>query len=126
VIAIMAQRLVRVVCPKCKQPHTPSDAILEMAGIRPELAAQAKFAKGKGCSNCGKSGYRGRLGLYELMVMNSKIRELAFQGASTQDIRKAAVARGMHTLYQDGLMKAMKGITTIDEVFRVAKRTQDD
>ena len=122
VIAILAQRLVRVVCPKCKHPFTPSDAVLETAGITPEVASTATFMKGKGCSYCSKTGYRGRLGVFELMLMTPRIRELAFQGASTQEIRKAAVAQGMHTLYQDGIRKVLKGITTLEEVFRVAKK----
>jgi type IV pilus assembly protein PilB len=122
VIAVLAQRLVRVVCPKCKAPFKPSEAILAEAGITPEVAAKANFMKGKGCGNCQKSGYRGRLGLYEVMLMTSKIRELSFQGASTQELRKVAIAQGMHTLYQDGIAKVLKGITTLDEVFRVAKR----
>jgi type IV pilus assembly protein PilB len=122
VMAVMAQRLVRVVCSKCKAPFKPSEAILAEAGITPEVAAKANFMKGKGCGNCQKSGYRGRLGLYEVMLMTSKIRELSFQGASTQELRKVAIAQGMHTLYQDGIAKVLKGITTLDEVFRVAKR----
>ena len=126
VIAILAQRLVRVVCTKCKQPYMPTDAVLEAAGIRREIAEKAHFAKGKGCGNCQRSGYRGRIGIYELLLMKSKIRELAFQGASTQEIRKVAMANGMKTLYQDGMIKAMKGITSIEEVFRVAKRTTQD
>lgn len=126
IIAVMAQRLVRVVCTKCKQPYTPSETILEQTGITPEMAASATFMKGRGCGNCNKSGYRGRLGLYELMMMSGKIRELSFQGASTQEIRKTAISQGMRTLYRDGINKAMKGITTLEEVFRVAKRTEDD
>ncbi|HUY89996.1 MAG TPA: ATPase, T2SS/T4P/T4SS family [Pirellulales bacterium] len=122
VIAILAQRLVRVVCPKCKHPHTPSEAVLETAGITAEMAANATFMKGKGCSYCSKTGYRGRLGVFELMTMTPRIRELAFQGASTQDIRRAAVAQGMHTVYQDGIRKVLKGITTLEEVFRVSKK----
>lgn len=125
VVAILAQRLVRVICPKCKQPFTPSSAALETAGITPEMAAAATFMKGKGCSNCGKTGYRGRLGVFELLLMSSKIRELTYQGASTQEIRKAAISQGMRTLYNDGIDKVMRGITTLDEVFRVAKRTTD-
>ncbi len=124
VIAVMAQRLVRVVCTKCKQPHIPSESALEAAGITPEMAAGATFMRGKGCSHCSKSGYRGRLGIYELMLMGSKIRELAFQGASTQDIRKAAIAVGMTTLYDDGIRKVLRGITTLEEVARVAKRVE--
>jgi type IV pilus assembly protein PilB len=124
VMAVLAQRLVRVNCAKCRAPYTPSDASLEAAGITPEMAATATFMKGKGCGNCTKSGYRGRLGIFELMMMTSKIRELAFEGASTQNIRKVAVGQGMSTLYQDGIRKVLKGITTIEEVFRVAKKVE--
>jgi type IV pilus assembly protein PilB len=120
----LAQRLVRVVCSKCKQPHTPTDAQLDAAGITPEQAASATFMKGAGCSHCGKSGYRGRLGIFELMVMNSKVRELAFAGATTVELRKAAVKSGMTTLYEDGINKVLGGITTLEEVFRVSKREE--
>jgi type IV pilus assembly protein PilB len=124
VIGVLAQRLVRVVCSKCKQPHTPTDAQLDAAGITPEQAASATFMKGAGCSHCGKSGYRGRLGIFELMVMNSKVRELAFAGATTVELRKAAVKSGMTTLYEDGIRKVLGGITTLEEVFRVSKREE--
>ena len=124
IIGILAQRLVRVVCTKCKHPFQPTEAQLEAAGITPEQAATATFMKGQGCSHCGKSGYRGRLGIFELMMMNSKVRELAFQGASTAEIRKVAIQTGMTTLYDDGIRKAMQGVTTLDEVFRVAKKVE--
>jgi type IV pilus assembly protein PilB len=124
VIAVLAQRLVRIICTKCSQPHMPSEAALEAAGITPEMAAGATFKKGKGCGNCQKSGYRGRRGIFELMLMNSKIRDQAFQGASSQDIRRTAVAAGMATLYDDGIQKVMRGMTTLEEVMRVAKRTE--
>jgi type IV pilus assembly protein PilB len=123
VIGILAQRLVRVICSKCKQPHQPTEGQLQAAGITPEQAATANFMKGKGCNHCGNGGYRGRLGIFELMTMSSRIRELAFQGASTQDIRKAAIKGGMTTLYDDGIRKVLEGITTIEEVFRVAKKS---
>jgi type IV pilus assembly protein PilB len=126
VIGVMAQRLVRVVCSKCKQPHTPTEAQLEVAGITPEMAASATFMKGTGCSHCNKSGYRGRIGIYELMTMTSKVRELAFAGATTVEIRRAAVRGGMTTLYEDGINKVLQGITTLEEVFRVSKREQID
>jgi type IV pilus assembly protein PilB len=125
VIAILAQRLVRKICPKCAQPFNPPEAVIEAAGLPPELVAKSKFMKGKGCSFCTRTGYRGRIGIYELMMMTSRIREMAFQGASSQNIRKVAIAQGMHTLFDDGLDKAMKGITTLEEVFRNAKR-QDE
>jgi type IV pilus assembly protein PilB len=125
VMAVLAQRLVRVVCSKCKQPFTPSEASLDAAGITPDMAATARFMKGKGCGHCSKSGYRGRIGIFELMMMTNKIRELAFAGAPTQEIRKAAISQGMTALYHDGIRKALTGITTLEEVFRVAKKTED-
>ena len=122
VVGILAQRLVRVVCKKCKAPYEPTKYELEAAGITPEQAASATFMKGRGCNNCGGSGYRGRLGVFELMTMSARIRELAFQGASTQEIRKEAINLGMTTLYDDAVLKVLNGITTMDEVFRVAKK----
>jgi type IV pilus assembly protein PilB len=124
VIAVLAQRLVRVNCPKCKQPYQPLDTQIEAAGIPPEMLEGATFMKGRGCSNCQKSGYKGRLGIFELMVMTNKIREMAFQGAATQEIRRAAVSQGMRIMFEDGVAKACRGITTLDEVFRVSKRTE--
>ncbi len=122
VIAIMAQRLVRVVCQKCKQPYTPSEPALAAAGITPEMAAKGKFMRGTGCGNCSGSGYRGRLALMELMLMSSKIRELTFNEAPTEQLRRAALNEGMKTLYQDGITKVLEGVTTLEEVVRVAKQ----
>ncbi|MFM8890956.1 MAG: GspE/PulE family protein, partial [Planctomycetia bacterium] len=124
IVAVLAQRLVRVVCPKCKQPHEPLESQLEAAGITPDMMKEATFMKGRCCANCQKSGYKGRLGIFELMVMNNKIRELAFQGAATQEIRRAAVSTGMKVMFDDGVLKSMKGLTTLDEVFRVAKKAE--
>ena len=123
VIGVMAQRLVRVICQRCKQPHKPSDATLEAAGLDPATVKDAKFAKGRGCGHCNKSGFRGRQGIFELMPMNSRIRQLCFEGASTQEIRAQAIKDGMNTLYDDGIRKAKEGMTTLEEVFRVAKQT---
>ena len=125
IMAVLAQRLVRVVCTKCKAPFKPSSTVLEAAGISPERAAKATFMKGKGCGNCQQSGYRGRIGIYELMQMTPKIRQLAFDNASTQDIRRMAIKEGLETLYWDGIDKVCKGMTTIDEVYRVAKKDAD-
>ena len=80
--------------------------------------------RGRGCNHCGGSGYRGRLGIFEFLTMSARIRELTFQGASTQEIRKEALKGGMDTLYSDGIQKVLDGITTIDEVFRVAKKPE--
>ena len=125
VIAVLAQRLVRVNCTKCKQPFQPLDSQIEAAGITPEQLKGATFMKGRGCANCQKTGHRGRLGIFELMVMTNKIRELAFQGAPTQDIRRAACSQGMRVMFEDGVQKVLRGITTFDEVFRVAKKVEE-
>ena len=121
VIGIMAQRLVRCVCPKCKRPYTPTDAELKEARVTPEEAAKATWMKGKGCVNCNKTGYRGRRAIFELMYMSPKVRELTFKGESTSVIRRVARSEGMKVLFEDGIRKAMQGITTIEEVMRVAR-----
>lgn len=126
VIGVLAQRLVRLNCQKCKHPITLSEAVLREAGISAKVAERGQFMKGRGCGNCNKSGYRGRQGIFELMLINSKIRELIFKAASSVEIRKLAITLGMNTLYVDGIHKALKGITTLEEVFRNAKRSEQD
>ena len=121
VMGIMAQRLVRKVCPKCRARYEPDENVLKGIGLRPEIAKKANFMKGKGCSNCNKSGYRGRMGIYELMTMTTEIREMTFKGESTEAIRRLARRQGMRTLFEDGMIKALKGLTTIDEVLRITK-----
>ncbi len=121
VLAIMAQRLVRKVCPKCKVRYEPPAHILAGLGLRPELAKRANFMKGKGCNNCNKKGYRGRMGIFELMTLTTQIREMTFKGESTQVIRRLARKQGMRTLFEDGIIKAIKGQTTLDEVLRITQ-----
>jgi type IV pilus assembly protein PilB len=121
VMAIMAQRLVRKVCPKCRQRYEPPAHVLAGLGLRPEIAKKANFMKGKGCAHCNKSGYRGRMGIYELMSMTSQIRDMTFKGDSTQNLRRVARKQGMRTLFEDGMIKALKGLTTIDEVMRITQ-----
>ncbi len=126
VIAIMAQRLVRTFCKKCRQPFNPSQAAIEAAGFPAAMLVNPNFMKGRGCNACNMKGYRGRMGIYELLRMSSKIRELTFAEASTAHVRAAAVAEGMKTLYYDGLNKVVRGITSIEEVMRVAKIGEDE
>jgi type IV pilus assembly protein PilB len=121
VMAIMAQRLVRKICPKCRQRVEPPLHILQGLGLRPEVAKKANFMKGKGCANCNKTGYRGRMGIFELMGMTNQIREMTFKGESTQALRRVARKQGMRTLFEDGMIKAMKGQTTLDEVLRITQ-----
>lgn len=116
---IMAQRLVRAICPHCKEivRYTP-ERLTEM-GFETEDLKDFSFYKGRGCRNCNNIGYRGRVGIYELLDMNETLRDMAYRTASTDEIRKAARQAGMATLREDGLMKAKDGITTLDEVFIV-------
>jgi type IV pilus assembly protein PilB len=116
VIAIMAQRLVRVVCPKCKEPEQPPNAEIKAAGISPERLAGANFMRGRCCNHCHHTGYRGRLGIFELLRMTSGVREMTFNREPTQTIRRQARLHGMRTLLEDGVNKALKGITTLEEV----------
>ncbi|HUT14087.1 MAG TPA: GspE/PulE family protein [Thermoguttaceae bacterium] len=126
VVAIMAQRLVRVVCQKCKETFTPSQPMLDGAGITPAMAKNPTFAVGRGCGSCQGSGYRGRIAIFELLLMSSRIRELTFQKVSTEQYRRTAIAEGMTTLYQDAIDKVLRGVTTLEEVYRVAKRSEDE
>lgn len=116
VIAIMAQRLVRIICPKCKEPDRPPAHEIKAAGLTPTQAASAGFARGRGCSNCHHTGYRGRKGIFEMMKMSAPIREMTFNREPAQSIRRQSRLLGMRTLLEDGVTKAMNGITTLEEV----------
>ena len=116
VIAIMAQRLVRVNCVKCREPISPDEDQIRSAGVSPEMIAKATFMKGRGCNHCRQSGFRGRIGIYEMMRMTGPLRELTFAQAPAQDLRRKARAGGMRTLLEDGIQKALKGNTTLEEV----------
>lgn len=115
-IAVMAQRLVRVVCPKCKEADQPTKGELQAAGITEEQVARATFMRGRGCSHCHHTGYRGRLGIFEMMRMHAAVREMTFKREPTQVIRRQARLLGMRTLLEDGVNKALRGVTTLEEV----------
>ena len=115
---IQAQRLIRRICKDCKQEHqTPPEALIEV-GFSPEEAKTVKTYKGKGCSTCNNTGYKGRIGLYEVMEMTDEIRELILIGASALELRKKAIDDGMITLRESGLHKIRLGVTSPEEVVR--------
>ena len=116
IVAIMAQRLVRMICPKCKEPDQPSSAELKSSGLTPEQIKGATFMRGRGCSNCNHTGYRGRKGIFEMLRMNAAMREMTFKREPSQNIRRQARLQGMRTLLEDGLNKALTGMTTLEEV----------
>jgi type IV pilus assembly protein PilB len=116
VIAIMAQRLVRIICPKCKEPDQPSAHEMKSSGLTPEQIKNATFMRGRGCNHCNHTGYRGRLGIFEMLKMTASMREMTFKREPTQTIRRMARLQGMRTLLEDGLNKATRGVTTLEEV----------
>jgi len=115
---ILAQRLVRRICERCKQEEAVPPEVLVEAGVSEEDAAAAKIYRGSGCPNCNGSGYAGRLGIYEVMVLSPVIREMILDRASTAELRERAVAEGMISLRKDGLWKMLQGITSLEEVLR--------
>lgn len=120
--AIMAQRLVRVICSKCKViDENPDLSLLREIDITPEDIKKQPVYKGAGCSICQKTGFKGRLAVFEMVELNSKIRELAFEKASNTELRKACRASGMKTLREDGRLKVLKGITTAAEVISITQ-----
>jgi type IV pilus assembly protein PilB len=118
-IGILAQRLVRVVCEDCKGPYEPSKATLEKWGLKNRQ--DVTFYRGRGCEACKDTGYRGRTGIFELMTVDDGIREMIIASASTVALRKRAQEKGMRLLREDGLQKALTGITSIEEVARVCE-----
>jgi type IV pilus assembly protein PilB len=115
---ICAQRLVRRICTNCKEPHpTPAQALVQ-AGFSPDDAKSVVPNRGKGCEKCNNTGYKGRVGLYEVMEVTEELRELILVGASALELRRKAIEEGMITLRSSGLRKVKAGLTTIDEVVR--------
>ena len=120
--AIMAQRLIRVLCPKCKSiDPNPDRKLLSLVNISEEEIATGEIHQAVGCQACNGSGYRGRMAIFEMMVMNSEVRELAFERASISKIREAAIRGGMRSLLGDGKLKILRGVTTPVEVARFAQ-----
>jgi type IV pilus assembly protein PilB len=119
VILILAQRLLRRICSGCKEPVEVNPQALIEIGFSPEEAETMTVMHGKGCQICSGTGYKGRVALYEVMTITDRIRDLILQGASTGDIKAAAVENGMSTLRRSGLEKVKQGQTTIEEVIRV-------
>jgi type IV pilus assembly protein PilB len=115
---ICAQRLVRRVCVACKEPEQIPQQALTDAGYTPEEAKTTQVFHGRGCTTCNNTGYKGRVGLYEVMEINDDVRELVLVGASALELKKKALETGMITLRRSGLIKMAAGLTTMEEVLR--------
>ncbi len=123
-IAVMAQRLLRRVCPVCRVPYRPSVEEMRQLGVSTDdLEGRQVYRPGQGCPECKQTGYRGRLGIHELLIIDDEVRNLTMKAADSSSIRRVAAAKGMNSLREDGAEKVLSGQTTIEEVLRV---TQED
>ena len=115
VIGVLAQRLIRVICDKCKEKYVPSQSVLNDLGLKKGTV----FYRGKGCKKCQDSGFKGRTGVFELLIIDKEIRKMVDAKCSADEIRQKAGERGMKGLYADALIKAQEGVTTLEEVLRI-------
>jgi len=119
---VVAQRLARKLCEKCREAYTPErEQLLEAGYAESRLHELGEFYRPSGCPSCSNTGYRGRFGLYEVMPMSEEIERLTIERASAESIRTVAIEQGMQTLREDGLEKALAGLTSIEEIARVVK-----
>ena len=120
VVGVLAQRLVRTICPRCKQPYAASPQLRALLGIH-EGKGGLTFYRGKGCQYCRDSGYRGRVGIFEFLTISDRLRELVLPKAAATELKRAALGEGMRDLRIDGILKATRGLTSIEEVLRVTQ-----
>lgn len=126
IVIVIAQRLVRILCPKCKVKYNPPEELIKRLGLTPQEAKKITFYQAKGCDECGGTGYKGRMPIFEIMEMTDAIGKLTMERADTTQIRKQAIADGMTLLVQDGVRRIKEGLTTIEEVLAVATGTTPD
>ena len=125
VVSVMAQRLLRKICPNCVAPYNPTPADLQRIGYAPQDIRNAEFRKGSGCAHCQYTGYRGRVGVFELLILDEQVRSSIIEQKTSQDIRQISTeSTGLVTLLEDGLVKAAAGHTSIEEVLRSLPRLQ--
>lgn len=117
-VLIQAQRLVRRICKNCKEPVKIDPKLLKDAGIPEDKFPEGQVYRGKGCSKCNQTGYKGRIGLYEIMPLSPEMRGMILKGASSDDVAERAKEEGMTTLREDGIEKVKQGVTTIEELMR--------
>ena len=122
VVVILAQRLVRTVCKTCKTTYLPDEESLKNIGLTPEMVGEQGIYRGEGCSTCLKTGYKGRTGIFEMMILDDALKNLILKTSDANAIKRLAVEQGMITLRQDGARKVLEGITTIEEVVRVTQQ----
>jgi type IV pilus assembly protein PilB len=125
IIAILSQRLVRVICPKCRVKDEPSERDLARIGLAQTKKGEITFFRGEGCKACGETGYKGRTGIFEILPFHQQMRDLVMGKGSETDIRQLAVAKGMVTLGQAALAKVKAGVTTLSELYRIVETEEE-
>jgi len=125
-IAIQAQRLVRRICDECKQPYQPEAETWKDLGIEPPTDREPILYHAVGCKKCSDRGYRGRTGIFELLIMTPKIQEMALQGVDSNGIKREARKYGMRTLREDGANRAVLGLTSAEEILRVTRNDMEE
>ena len=123
--AVLAQRLIRKICPECKEPYTPTEVELRALNLTAGSLAQARFSKGRGCDRCRGTGYKGRAGIFEIFTVDDEIRHLINEGAPVSKIRQRARDLGMRTLREDGIRKVVSGMTTPEEIISATMADKD-
>jgi len=121
IIAIIAQRLVRLLCPHCKEIYTPDEETLANLGLTVAVLANNTFYRKKGCNLCMQTGFRGRTAIFEILIVDDNIKRLILKTSDANQVNELAVCQGMITLQQDGIRKVLTGITTTEEVLRVTR-----
>ena len=125
VVSVMSQRLLRMVCPYCKQPYTPTSRELQRIDYSANHITGARFQKGRGCSNCQHTGHKGRVGIFELLILDEFVRDAILERKPSKALREISIEySGLVTLLEDGIIKAAQGITTMDELLRSLPRLQ--
>ena len=122
ILAVVAQRLVRVLCKDCKEAYTPDELALRSLGITDDQFQKAVIYRAIGCENCFHTGYKGRTGIFEMMILDSSLKSFILKTYDSNQIKKEALSRNMITLREDGVQKVLSGISTIEEILRVTQK----
>jgi type IV pilus assembly protein PilB len=126
VVSVMSQRLLRKLCPFCNQPYNPALRVLQRIGYTPKDIVGVRFRKAVGCTNCQHSGYKERVGIFELLIMDELIRDAILERRTSKELRQVSIkSTGLLTLLEDGIVKAVDGITSLDELLRSLPRLQN-
>ncbi len=124
VISVLAQRLLRRICPQCSAPYTPAPREVQAVGLELAAVREYELKKGRGCSNCMYTGYRGRVGAYELLILDDSIKDAILQKRTAHDIRRLSVeSTGLVSMREDAVAKVIRGVTTFEEVLKHTPRT---